>query len=210
MPVETGGDPVARKRGLRVRARELAPATTDESIAVMQRLRTMPELARARRVCVFLAMPGEVDLAALEADVDDAHWVTTRTGDGPLLTVHDLAAPRERHRFGFEQPVTDTPRIAADTIDLWLVPGLAFDLRGNRLGNGAGYYDRLLATAHPAATFVGITLERRLFDGLPHEAHDRRMHVVVTEARTIRVTEVDPGIDHPPPSDEGVGSPGAG
>ncbi|HEY8393946.1 MAG TPA: 5-formyltetrahydrofolate cyclo-ligase, partial [Thermaerobacter sp.] len=62
-----------------------------------------------------------------------------------------------------------------------LIPGLAFDRQGWRLGRGAGYYDRFLA-AWRGAWRVGVAPERFVFPRLPRDAHDRRMDWVVTEA----------------------------
>jgi 5-formyltetrahydrofolate cyclo-ligase len=70
-----------------------------------------------------------------------------------------------------------------------LVPGLAFDRRGHRLGRGAGVYDRFLATL-PASTWrIGIVPSARLVDALPAEAHDIAMHAIVTEDGCLRVAE---------------------
>ncbi len=179
--------PEPDKQALRSRARRLAPATPTESAAVVGHLAAASWLAGARRACLYLAMPGEVDLAALPAHLGRVDWVTTRTGDDPLLTVHPLGSARERHRFGFDQPVAAAPRVAAATVDVWLVPGLAFAPTGDRLGNGAGYYDRLLATARPTARFVGVTLDRRVVDVLPRESHDVLMDHLVTESALAAV-----------------------
>jgi len=71
-----------------------------------------------------------------------------------------------------------------ETVDLVLVPGLAFSTRGARLGYGAGYYDRWLA-AHPAATRVGLAFEYQLSEHVPIAAHDEPLDYLVTERRLI-------------------------
>lgn len=189
-PVQPAQHAAVAKQELRARARSLSPATPDESAAVVDRLATLSVLDDVHRACVYLAMSGEVDPAALPTRLPGIDWTTTRTGHGPLLTVHPLDAPRERHRLGYAQPVAGSPTVEAHLVDVWLVPGLAFDLEGNRLGHGAGYYDRLLGTAAPDATFVGVTLERYLATALPRQPHDQAMHLVVTESRVV---EVQPG-----------------
>ena len=68
-----------------------------------------------------------------------------------------------------------------DEIDLFIVPGVAFDRNGGRLGNGAGYYDRLLASVRADAVLCGVCYESQLFDEVDTEAHDVRMDCVVTE-----------------------------
>jgi 5-formyltetrahydrofolate cyclo-ligase len=79
--------------------------------------------------------------------------------------------------FGIHEPLAHWPRAIPD---LLLVPLLAFDLRGTRLGYGGGYYDRTLA-ALPRARGVGIAYAGQRMDFLPHDAHDYPLHAVLTE-----------------------------
>jgi 5-formyltetrahydrofolate cyclo-ligase len=76
-------------------------------------------------------------------------------------------------------------RVAAEELDLVMVPGTAFDLHGGRMGQGKGYYDRLLATARPDAALVGIAFDGQVFDEIPVSPHDVFMDKVITEARVI-------------------------
>jgi 5-formyltetrahydrofolate cyclo-ligase len=70
-------------------------------------------------------------------------------------------------------------------IDLVLVPGVAFDQRGNRLGYGAGYYDRFLAKASPSATFVALAYELQVVEDVFPVEHDMPVHYILTEDRLI-------------------------
>jgi len=150
---------------------------------VVDHLVGLDAVTTARCACIYLPMDHEVDLRALPDHLPDVRWVTTRTGDGPDLTLHDLDAPRERHPWGFDQPVAGTPEVDPTTVDTWLVPGLAFDLRGTRLGHGVGYYDRLLARRRVDSVVVGVTTSRHVVGSLPREDHDVDMDVVVTDDR---------------------------
>jgi 5-formyltetrahydrofolate cyclo-ligase len=169
------------KAGLRRRALELAPPTPEESELVVsglaEWLRTLP----ATLVLVYLSMPGELPAErVVEATSDRHRFATTRTPPGGLLTIHPFDAPRERHRFGYEQPVPGAPVVDPAAVGVVLVPGLAFDRHGNRLGWGKGYYDQLLPTV-PSAIKVGVTLERRLVDAIPVEPHDVPVGFLATE-----------------------------
>jgi 5-formyltetrahydrofolate cyclo-ligase len=66
-------------------------------------------------------------------------------------------------------------------VDVFLVPGLAFDLAGRRLGNGAGHYDRLLSSARSDAVTIGIAPTARMVNEVPVDGHDRRVTWLATE-----------------------------
>ena len=89
-------------------------------------------------------------------------------------------------RFGIAEPTGAEPLAAANNASLIVfVPGVAFDLLGNRLGRGQGYYDRVLSLLSSSATFVALAYEFQIVPSLPIEAWDRRVHTIVTERRAI-------------------------
>lgn len=126
-----------------------------------------------KRVLVFDAIPGEVDLGALIADHPEpqARFGVTRTPDESFdLTLHPYGGKTEMHRYGFEQPTVDSPQFSIEALGAVLVPGLAFDKSGGRLGRGRGYYDRLLVQL-TGIPLVGVTGDY-LVDLVPNEPHD--------------------------------------
>jgi 5-formyltetrahydrofolate cyclo-ligase len=76
--------------------------------------------------------------------------------------------------------------IAAQDIDVYVVPALAADLAGGRLGRGGGAYDRALARARPDALVVALLHDDEIVAELPTEPHDRPIHLLVTENRVVR------------------------
>jgi 5-formyltetrahydrofolate cyclo-ligase len=94
----------------------------------------------------------------------------------------------EPDAWGVPVPRDHAP-VPAAAVRVALVPGLAFDRRGHRLGRGAGVYDRFLATLPASAWRIGIVPSARLVDALPAEAHDIAMHAIVTEDGCLRVAE---------------------
>jgi 5-formyltetrahydrofolate cyclo-ligase len=72
-------------------------------------------------------------------------------------------------------------QIQPNELDLLLVPGVAFDFSGGRLGNGAGYYDRLLSQVRTDALRVGVCYESQIVSKVVRQAHDVLMHRVITE-----------------------------
>ena len=134
----------------------------------------------APRVLVYRAIAGrEVDLAPLLAEQHLGPFALTRTPEPSQrhpddLTIHPLGSDEERHRYGFTQPIATAPIVDDVEIGVVLVPGLAFDRRGGRLGNGRGYYDRLLARLGPDVVRVGITGGYVVAE-LPVDEHDVTM-----------------------------------
>lgn len=79
------------------------------------------------------------------------------------------------------EPPRDAPAVALEAIDLIAVPGLGFDAEGRRLGQGGGYYDRLLADPRRRAVTVGVGFACQIIDRVPVDGHDVALDVVVTE-----------------------------
>ena len=105
-------------------------------------------------------------------------WSAIRGVPVKTLTYHPIAELAELvlGRFGIREPA---PGPQLEKLDLIVVPGLAFTVTGNRLGRGAGYYDRFLATVPTTTLKVGVCFEFQLVPQIPSESHDVIMDVVV-------------------------------
>lgn len=157
------------------------------SAAVVAALRHWPPLVNADRILTFFAMAHEIDLAPLRESSLGSRLVATRTPDriDDDLTIHAIDGPLEVHRFGYLQPHASATEYDVDDVTVLLVPGVAFDIYGNRLGHGAGYYDRLLARTRRGAFTVGVTSTELVVDHLPTEAHDRKVRFLATEEGVV-------------------------
>lgn len=157
-----------------------------------------------RRVVVYMALPGEIDLSELveQHPMAGERFAVTRTPPkGRVLSLHPITAPMERHRFGYLQPVGGSPEVRDESVGAVLVPGLAFDRQGSRLGHGQGYYDRLLARLPSDVLRLGVTGDV-IVERLPAEPHDIPMthlvtstavHSVPSSSLPITVGDVDLG-----------------
>nr|MBA3708914.1 5-formyltetrahydrofolate cyclo-ligase [Planctomycetota bacterium] len=140
-------------------------------------------LAKAATLASYLAMPDEIDLQQLH----DAWWasgrllVVPRVDGGGRLTWHDLQRDDQRLRagaYGIREPNPDlVPARELPAGAAIIVPGIAFGSDGRRLGQGVGYYDRVLATHRGLSVGVGYSCQR--CDDLPLEPHDRPVAAVV-------------------------------
>ncbi len=134
------------------------------------------------RVVTYPAMPDEVDLSALH-DLARCQFLTPRIDerDELALHLHDGGA-LVRHPMGFDEPLASSPLVDPADIDVVLVPGLAFDRHGGRLGRGRGYYDRLLVRLPRGVTVVGVTADGAVVDSVPMSGSDQRVGWLATES----------------------------
>lgn len=144
-------------------------------------------------VAAYLAMAAEVDVEPLFARLPGWRWVLPRVEEDGTLTLRDRDLPRETHRWGMEQPVAAGDPVPIHEVDLVLVPGLAFDRAGGRLGRGKGYYDELLAARRHDCIAVGVTTSIRVLDEVPLESHDVRVDFLATEQAVVPCSS---GRDH--------------
>ena len=141
---------------------------------------------RAARIALYAALPYEIPTRTLF----DA--VIAKTGAALLPRTTDpiglefFAVERwEELRpgaFGVLEPRADGTRVRLRPDDLVVVPGVAFDRAGYRLGHGKGYYDRAFATElGDSPTLVGFAYEFQIVDAVPHDERDRQMDAIVTD-----------------------------
>ncbi|MBR3222363.1 MAG: 5-formyltetrahydrofolate cyclo-ligase [Kiritimatiellae bacterium] len=176
------------------RRAEPAAARAAASDAVCRRLADREEIRRAiaerRPIAAYLA-------AGSELSVDGFIFSAARR-PGALLavprwngTAYELAAVREPDGpmasgpLGIREPGPSAPAVDPASIAVWIVPGLAFTADGIRLGQGGGWYDRLLAESALGAAKLGIAYDFQLVPCIPAEPHDVRMTAVVTPGLSV-------------------------
>ena len=137
-------------------------------------------------VVIFFPLPDEIDLTPL-IDRLGRNFAVTRTPRHGPLTLHPADGPMERHRFGYQQPRANAPLVDPSTVAAVLTPGLAFGLRGERLGRGAGYYDRFFTKIPAQALRVGVTVSPLVVDELPTDPYDVPMTHLATEEGVLQV-----------------------
>jgi 5-formyltetrahydrofolate cyclo-ligase len=185
------GDPVAEaKHELRQNMREardrlsIEEATRACAQATAYVLSVQPLLA-APLIALYAAMGSEmatVELArALRARGATLAYPRVVKGNRRLAfhRVDDLSDLVVGH-FGVPEPPINAPSVLLERIDAFIVPGLAFDESGNRLGWGKGHYDSSLA-ANDRALRIGFAFECQITERVPTEATDARMDLVITE-----------------------------
>ena len=161
------------------------------SAALVDRMTSLAAFAGARRVLLNVPFRSEWDAAPLiERALARGKEVllprvdeTSRMLD--LRRIADPAADIVPGYRGIPEPVERCPRADPASVDWVLVPGVAFDREGGRLGYGGGYYDRLLPLLSPRAARVAGAFSMQIVDRVPSAPHDIRMDTVVTEAEIV-------------------------
>lgn len=191
---------VRAKHGLRRRIRaerraRAAQRRAADAQALAECVRDLPEIATAMCVALYASMPGEPDTAVLRAALR-ARGVRVILPivlpDGVLDWAEDTGALVAPVGFGGDEPAG--PRLGIGGIreaDVVLVPALAVDTLGRRLGQGAGYYDRALPLLDPAVPVVAVVHDSEILDAaveaLPDEPHDMRVDAVVSPSGYLRL-----------------------
>lgn len=101
---------------------------------------------------------------------------------GQVKIINEL----KQTKLGIKIPVKIFKRIPQ--LDLVIMPGLAFDREGYRLGHGQGWYDRFIANLAPSTLKIGLCFEEQLIDKLPHSKDDQRIDMLITEQQTLLFT----------------------
>jgi 5-formyltetrahydrofolate cyclo-ligase len=152
------------------------------SAAVVDRLLALQEVQRSRTVLLFAAMPDEVDLTGMVGPLRQRNVRTlfprVRGPRLELVAASDLLTLQLGHR-GVREPAG--PSIDPDVVDVAIIPGVAFDPHGGRLGMGGGHYDRLLAELSEETLRVGVCFACQVVPKVPREPHDEPVDLVVTE-----------------------------
>jgi 5-formyltetrahydrofolate cyclo-ligase len=159
------------------------------SRTIAARVAALDLFAPTQTVAIYAPMGAEVDPLpiALAAEGAGKQVVFPRLNAGErclgfAACAHVALVPG---RHGTREPPASAVPVELGAIDLVIVPGVAFDLHGHRLGRGGGYYDATLAALGPGTRRVGVAFDLQIVAEVPREPHDARLDAVVTEARVI-------------------------
>jgi len=192
MPHPQTGDIAERKRQIRQQATAQRQSQADRdslSRDIFARVTALPEYQAARTVMYYVAMPVEVQTRdALATALSSVKRVVV-----PYCVAGELALFRLESMDELEPGTWDIPepcghlrsvpekQVHVDELDVVIVPGVAFDRFGGRLGHGKAYYDRLLARAKRNTQRIAVAYECQMFPQIPMSPHDVYMDKVVTE-----------------------------
>jgi|TARA_B100001964_G_scaffold244538_1_gene326448 5-formyltetrahydrofolate cyclo-ligase len=160
------------------------------STSICERLMSIASVVFADAIFAYIPLDDEVNIFPLLSQwIDESRtvgaplvsWETKTMRAGLLSSLDEHALKTTRH--GLQEPSTRHP-IPSDFIDVILVPGIAFDATGGRLGRGGGFYDRYLDISRPPIV-IGIAFDQQILECVHCEPHDQPMTVIVTPTRTL-------------------------
>ena len=181
-----------RKKMLGIRRLQHKETRRKRSLMIWKRLKSMDEFARAGSVLFYLSLPDEVDTEKMIKE-------SIRMGKKVMVPVTNTGNRTIRPSWlknyekelepgpygGILEPKSECRRIAGkDKVKLVIVPGIAFDRSGARLGFGAGFYDRFLKGFKHSAS-VGLAFDFQITPKLPRRPHDVPVGIIVTPSRVI-------------------------
>ena len=156
-----------------------------KSRLIAEQLWKLPAIQKARTILFYASIPGEVDTWAM---IEKAFLSGKRVAL-PIVEQNQrklipaiISSMEDVHNgaYGIAQPNFDPQKVLElRDVDAVVVPGLAFDRSNNRLGRGAGYYDRFLSGLPETITTIGLAFDFQMTDCLPIEAHDRPLHQII-------------------------------
>ena len=168
-----------------------APQWQAQSYRLCQQLKVFPQVCAAHTICVYRGTRQEPDLSPLWNTLPDKHWGFPRC-EGKALCWHAWSprakTPFDISHFRIEEPYPDWPPIEPSSVDVILVPVVACDRQGYRLGYGGGYYDRMFEQPIWQSVYkIGITFQDFLVRELPRDQWDIPLDAIATEQGILQI-----------------------
>lgn len=176
-----------KMRELLVQKRRVMPTSERQmySQQILDQLEQMTCFREAKTILLYYPIQNEVDVLPLVKKYKHEKTLLFPVSHRRGMTVHPYAGNEHMHRGKFGIPEPTTPAYDGE-IDLVIVPAVAFDAKGRRLGRGGGYYDRFIKKL-THTVLVGVGYDFQLVDEVPAARHDQRVHRVILPSKTILV-----------------------
>lgn len=183
----------ARKELLRKRDHIPPEVRKVKNRLIRERLLSLDEFKNASVIFFF---------ASFRTEADTAELIKTSLSTGKRVVLPKVEKERQELLLyeirdfgelspgcmGIPEPSVHERKMSINDVDLVIIPGAGFDISGNRIGYGGGYYDRLLAGLQKPVPVIAPAYEEQVVDVIPSEPHDIRVQMIVTDSRLIRCT----------------------
>lgn len=179
------------------------------SAEITRRIKNLPAYHRSKTILAYSDFGSELETSGFLRSIleDGKVLVLPRIlRDERRLELHavaDLDSDLRPGVWGILEPKRDLPRLGISDVDFVLVPGVAFDENGGRLGHGGGFYDKLLGEAENLPKLIAGAFDAQIVEEVPKEPHDVILDLIVTETSRYSPEKQPPPSSHPskpPPS----------
>ncbi len=159
------------------------------SLHIAQNLLSLSEVQAAQNIAAYMSFRNEVStreliskLVAAEKQIFIPYIADGKIAFTKFKSFDDFAV----EKYNIPEPKNKAP-VKPDSIDLFIVPGIAFDSRGSRIGWGKGFYDKFLGENKISVPKVGVCYDFQVIENIPLEEHDVAVDIIVTEKRIIKI-----------------------
>jgi 5-formyltetrahydrofolate cyclo-ligase len=159
------------------------------SLSIQHSFLGMEEYRHAQGIVVYASIHKEVDTEEIvRAALDSGKRIAFPTVVHHGLVFREVTdvSSMKRGAFGIMEPCPTGRNFDLDEADIFVVPGVAFDLKGHRIGYGKGYYDKTLHRLEGQGRLVGLCYDFQLVDRIVGEPHDVKMDLIISEKRIVR------------------------
>ena len=172
--------PMMSKADIRSFVRTLPRPSEKEALEVMATIEATEVFRTAAVVLLYWSIANELSTREMLSSWSCGRRIILPRVEGDTLVLAEYAGAESltEGKFGIMEPAQAAPIVNPDEIELAIIPGMAFDPKGHRLGHGKGYYDRLLAMLH--CPVIGIAQQAQIVENVPVEPHDRGVDIVIT------------------------------
>lgn len=179
---------IIRKKLIEERKKITKEENRDKSKKIKEKLFGLKEYDDAKSILFYVSYNGEVFTHEIikEALKDKKVVVPISNKEERSLILSELSSfdDLKGSSYGILEPKKECIKeVNINEIDLIIVPGVAFDLKGNRIGHGKGYYDRLLKNTN--APIIALAFEFQIIKNIPIEEHDKSVDIIITEKRVV-------------------------
>ncbi len=165
----------------------------DESIK--HKLFSLPEFIKAKSVFIYVSFRSEVDtFSIIEHSLITGKKVIVPKVEKKerKLYLYEIESTKDLNSgyMGIYEPAPDeSKRAGINDVDLIIVPGVSFDIYGNRIGYGGGYYDIILSDKKTNSPVIALSYEEQIVQEIPSEPHDIKVDIIITDQRIININE---------------------
>lgn len=157
---------------------------------IIEKLKDTKEYKEAKGIFVYIGFGSEINTKILIEDaLEDGKEVCVPKvikKDMVFIKINSLEN-LVTSSYGILEPVGDKNNFNVDNLGLIIMPGLAFDKQGNRLGYGGGYYDKFLSNNKINVKKIALAYDFQILDKVPSEEHDIKVDSIITEEKEIEI-----------------------